>query len=195
MTKTRFNKMHYNSPLILTFALVSFVVLILDAFTAGASTFRFFTLLPTSLFDPMLYVRMLTCTLGHANWEHFVGNFTIILLVGPAMEERYGYKSLLKMMIITAFITGFIHFALNMQVLGSSGIAFMLIILSSITNIKKGYIPLTLVLILFIFIGREVQFMFSTDTNISHIGHIAGGICGAVLGYKVSSEKITVEGF
>jgi membrane associated rhomboid family serine protease len=184
------NKINYNSPVILTYALISLAVLGLNAFTGGASNWHFFTLRPTSVFDPLMYLRMFTCVLGHANWGHYVSNFMIILLIGPAMEERYGSKVLLKMITATAFITGVVHSILGMHVIGASGIAFMLILLASVTNLKKGKIPLTLVLILIIYMGREVHNSIVISANVSYIGHIIGGLCGAVLGFFANKSGV-----
>jgi len=58
----------------------------------------------------------------------------------------------------------------------------MLIILVSIVDVKAGAIPLTFVLVAGIFIGTEIFNAFQAD-NISHIGHIIGGTCGALFGF------------
>jgi len=184
-------RIKYNSPVILTYAIISFAVLLLGVFTNGASTMNFFVLRPTSFFDPMMYLRMFTCIFGHASWGHFASNFTFLLLIGPAMEEKYGSALLLEMIAITAFATGVIHVFLGMSVLGASGIVFMFILLTSVTNIKKGEIPLTLVLVLIIYIGREVRDGMTLNTNISYIGHIAGGLCGAALGFIANGRNGT----
>jgi len=122
---------------------------------------------------------------------HFINNFMIILLIGPMLEERYGGKWLVSMMVVTAFVTGVLHIILSEYAkLGASGIVFMLILLGSFTNLQKGRIPLTLILALVIYIGREV--MASTgagmDTNIAYMTHIVGGLCGAVFGFIANKD-------
>ena len=72
----------------------------------------------------------------------------------------------------------------NTGLLGASGVVFMLILLSSFTNVKSGNIPLTFILIIFLFMGKEVYTAFSQD-NISQFAHILGGICGGVFGFKL----------
>jgi membrane associated rhomboid family serine protease len=74
--------------------------------------------------------------------------------------------------------------------LGASGIVFMMMLLGSFTNMQKGRIPLTLVLALLVFIGREVLVGISTDTNVSHTTHIIGGLCGAVFGYLINRGTV-----
>jgi len=113
----------------------------------------------------------------------------IILLVGPMLEEKYGAKSLIIMMVITAFVTGVLHIAISDSAkLGASGIVFMMILLSSFANMKKGTIPLTLILATALFIGREIVSAVTLDNNIAYMSHIVGGICGAAFGFLLNKE-------
>jgi len=176
-------KLQYNSPVVLTFALVSTLVLVLDQFLPGELIRSLFTVYPTfELTNPLWYLRLFTHVIGHGNWEHLVGNFTFILLLGPILEEKYGSKDLLLMMAVTALVTGLLQiFFFNSALLGASGIVFMLILLSSVTN-SKGGIPLTFVLIVILFLGKEVFDSLGSD-NISQFAHIIGGILGGMFGF------------
>ena len=120
-----------------------------------------------------------------------MGNMVYILLLGPLMEEKYGSKNLLEMIGITAILTGIVNMAFfDSALLGASGIAFMLIILSSITGIKEGEIPLTLIIVVVFFIGKEVVSGIFVRDNISQLTHIIGGFCGALFGkFYLSQEK------
>ena len=142
-----------------------------------------------SLTTPLFYFRLISHAIGHANWAHLIGNFSFILLIGPMLEEKYGSTVLLEMMFITAFITGLLNslFFSNL-ILGASGIVFMLILLSSFTNFKSGDIPLTLVLIIIMYLAKEVISSFNDD-NISQYGHIMGGIIGAGFGFVITGNK------
>jgi len=131
----------------------------------------------------MTYIRLFTHIAGHANWLHLFGNFTLILLIGPMLEEKYGSRLMLIMILTTALVTGLLNMALfDTGLMGASGVAFMLIILSSITRIKSGFIPLTFILIVALFLGKEVFDAFEQD-SISQFAHIMGGICGSVFGF------------
>ncbi|WP_058485715.1 rhomboid family intramembrane serine protease [Defluviitalea phaphyphila] len=180
-------KIHYNSPVILTFTCLAFLVFILGELTNSKSTIFLFSIYRTSIKDPLFYIRLFTHILGHINWEHFINNFLLILLIGPILEEKYGSYNILFMILFTAFITGIINVMFfNTALLGASGIVFMFILLSSFTNIQKGTIPLTLILVIVIFIGREImEGLFSKD-QISQLTHIIGGFCGGVFGYLKS---------
>ncbi len=183
-------RFHYNSPVILTFALLSVIALILGNLTDMASTRLLFSVYRGNLLDPLFYVRLFGHVLGHVDWDHFFNNFLVILLVGPMLESRYGSKNMVTMFAITAFVTGVLNILLfNTALLGASGIVFMLIILSSFVNIREGSIPLTLVLVAAIYFGREIMSGLSVRDNISQLTHIAGGVCGLFFGFSLKSSK------
>ena len=184
-------KILYNSPVILTFTLISLLVLIIGTMTNGASTMLLFSVYRSPLSDPLFYIRLFGHAIGHANLEHYVSNFLIILLVGPMIEEKYKSRNLIIMMLFTAFITGIIHIIMspNSVLLGASGIVFMLILLSSFTNVKEGQIPMTLIFVAVVYIGQEVMSGILAKDNISHITHILGGICGGVFGFVLMKKR------
>ena len=86
-----------------------------------------------------------------------MNNFLYILLIGPMIEEKYGSINLLIMILITSGVTGIINSLIGKhRLLGASGIVFMLIILSSLVNLKSGMIPITLILIFIFYIANEI---------------------------------------
>lgn len=191
MIKKLFGKLHYNSPVILTYALLSLLALLLNIITGGWSNREIFTVYRTSFLDPMQYVRLITHVIGHSGYDHFLKNFTIILLVGPMLEEKYGSKQLLKMILFTAALTGLIQviFFHPTGLLGASGIAFMLMLLTSFANIEKGKIPLTVILVAVIYLSGEVADGLLKKDNISQMGHIIGGLCGCLFGWAITKPK------
>lgn len=129
------------------------------------------------------YLGLFSHILGHGNWAHLVGNFTMILLLGPLLEERHGSGSLMIMIALTACVTGLINaIFFNTALLGASGIVFMFILLASMVNIKEREIPLTFILVAVLYLGVEVRNAFRAD-NISQMGHLVGGLAGAVFGF------------
>jgi membrane associated rhomboid family serine protease len=185
-------RIRYNAPVILTFALVSLVVLGLDALTGRAIGPRFFAAPPDlALANPLIYLRLVTHIAGHQGWAHLAGNFTIILLVGPILEERHGSRALLAMIVITAVVTGIVNALLSDSwVMGASGIAFMLIVLASRTGSGVG-IPLTFILVAVMFLGPELVGAFRED-RISQLAHFVGGACGAVFGFASAPAARTL---
>lgn len=182
-------KLQYNSPVILTFTLISTAVLAIDFLTAHFLITNFFTVSSTmSLWNPISYFRLFSHVFGHADWGHLLSNFSFILLIGPLLEEKYGSKIMMEMILITALLTGIITLLfMNMTLLGASGIVFMLILLSSFANFKAGRIPITFLLIVVLYIGKEVANSFSQD-SISQFAHIFGGICGGIFGFLINNK-------
>jgi len=181
-------KINYNSPVILTYALLSLIIVGLGYLTGGFTTREFFVLMPN--FSLMNIPRMFTYVLGHGNFTHFFGNFSIILLVGPLIEEKYGSRNLLIMIAFTAFVTAIIQVILfNSALVGASGIAFLLILLSPFTNTKAKTIPLTFVLILLMYLGREIFTAVTVRDNVSQFAHVLGGLIGAGFGMVLKPGK------
>jgi membrane associated rhomboid family serine protease len=115
----------------------------------------------------------------------------IILLVGPMLEEKYGGRTLVIMMAVTAFLTGLIFFIFFPQssLLGASGIVLMMILLSSFANAGKDEIPLTLILVTVLYLGTEVINGLLVRDNISQLAHIIGGGCGGIFGWLLPAKK------
>jgi rhomboid protease GluP len=175
----------YNAPVTLTFSITTLIVLILHFYTQGETTRLFFSVYRSPIASPLFFIRLFGHALGHAGWEHLMGNLLLLLLLGPMLEEKYGSAALLKMIIITALITGILNLLLFPAVLlGASGIVFMMILLSSFANAKKNELPLTVILIAVLYIGREVLAAFAIEDNISRMTHIAGGLTGAWFGFR-----------
>ncbi|MCU0389649.1 MAG: rhomboid family intramembrane serine protease [Thermoflexibacter sp.] len=173
-------QLQYNSPVVLTYTFICAIILTISAFMPPVMSL--FTVYPTmSLTNPIDYFRLFSHAIGHGDWTHLLSNFTLILLLGPMLEEKYGSNNLLTMMFLTALITGILNVVFfSSGLLGASGIVFMMILLSSMTNLRQGKIPLTFVLVVFLFLGKEVLSIFQNN-NISEFAHIVGGICGAIL--------------
>ncbi len=167
----------YNAPVVLTFAALAVVVqLIGDPAKPYVAAWPEFS-------NWRAYLGLFTHPIGHANWDHLLGNFSIILLLGPILEERHGSKALLAMFLLTALITGLVNTCFtDTALLGASGIVFMLILLASTANIRAGEIPLTFLAVAFIYLGREVVHAFQSD-NVSQLAHMVGGVAGAVFGF------------
>ena len=175
----------YNSPVIITYLLLSLFACLLNYVSKGASNQLLFSSYRSSPFDPFTYVRLVTHSIGHQNWSHLVGNFLYILLIGPIIEEKYGSTNLLFMLIITSIVIGiFNSFIDNYIICGASGNVYMLIVLSSFSNISEGKIPITLVLIFLFYITTELKDeFFGKEKGVYHWGHLMGAVCGLIFGF------------
>lgn len=183
----------FNAPVILWFSIICLIALITAIITGGRSNQMVFSVYRSSLADPLTYVRLVGHVFGHADWEHILGNITLILVVGPLLEEKYGSMNLLFVMLATAIVTGLVHmiFFPHVQLLGASGIVFAFILLSSITSIREGSIPLTFILVAIIYIGGELYASIFVRDNVSNLTHILGGIVGAGLGFIMNKNNMS----
>lgn len=174
---------HYNAPVILTFSLLCAVIFTLNSITQGGLSAWISNDGYFSFSSPQDYITLFSYVLGHASFDHLLGNLTFILLIGPILEEKYGSKQLLLMICATAFITALLNILLfHDGMWGASGIVFMLVMLVSFVNVKAGKIPVTFILIFLLFIGREVYNSFADD-HVSQFAHILGGIVGSCFGF------------
>lgn len=184
-------KIRYNAPVTLTFALLSLIVLLLGELTNGWTTTHLFSVYRSSLMHPMTYVRFIGHVLGHASYDHYISNMLLILLIGPPIEEKYGGTALVWAMIATAIITGIVQFTFfpTAGLLGASGIVYMMVVLLSFSGTREGGIPLTLILILVLYLSSEVVDLFTKVDDISQITHLVGGLCGLGIGMILNSRR------
>lgn len=181
----------FNSPVILGFTFLCFIALILNYITRGTTNRMFFSIYRSSPWNPLFYIRLFGHVFGHAGWDHFLGNITLILVVGPLLEEKYGSVNLSLVILLTALITGVLNLFLfpGTQLLGASGVVFACIMLSSMTSITEGSIPVTFILVAFIYIGSQIFDGIFVRDNVSHLTHIMGGVVGVVMGYILNKKK------
>lgn len=185
MTEEIITKFDYNAPVILTYFFICLIILMIDKLCKGKFSATFFTTYKNdSLLNPLTYFKLVSHSLGHTDWDHLYTNFIKILLIGPLIEEKYGSINLLIAMILTSLIIGIVNKVFGKGgILGASGVAYMLILLSSFVNMENGKIPITLTLIILFFVVDEVIKLFRRKKDgVSHLGHITGAICGIVLG-------------
>lgn len=180
-------RIQYNSPVVLSFALLSLLALLLGQLTGGWTTRALFCVYRAPLTDPLTYVRMVGHVLGHSGYAHYMGNMTLLLVIGPPLEEKYGSRRLLGCILFTALASGLVQFIFfpGTALLGASGIVFMMIVLSSLAGMREGAIPLTLILVVLIYLGGEIVDAVTVRDNVSQLTHIVGGLCGAGLGFAM----------
>lgn len=176
-------RIRYNAPVTLTFALVAALALLLDR-SIMPSLMGLFSVGPgLNPANPVDYIRLFTHVVGHSSWNHLMSNFAFILLLGPILEEKHGSASLLIMILITAVVTGLINVLFVRGILlGASGVVFMMILLVSFTNIRQGEIPLTFILVVILYLTREVVQSLQDDT-VAQFAHLTGGVIGSLFGF------------
>lgn len=184
-------KIRYDSPVILSFAIISAIISILSLFMPINQFLAF----PGKFYNLISFLQVFTAGFSHANFNHLLGNMSLFLLLGPLLEEKYGSKKIFLMIFETLLLTAVINsIFIKQPVLGASGIVFMMIALAGIgKNSKNNEINLSFILIALLFSGSEIVGIFKND-GISHFSHLMGGVCGAILGYfhtkNVEKEEI-----
>ena len=179
-------KLSFNAPVTLCFVALCAVATCASLYLGAQGLFMTYR---SSLTDPLMYLRLLTHVLGHASWDHFASNMIYILLLGPLLEEKHGSGEIAAVIIVTAVVTGAINNIVfpDQALCGASGVCFAFILLSSITGISEGEIPVTFVLVAILFLGQQmIEGVFTID-NVSQISHIIGGIVGAVAGFGLAA--------
>lgn len=184
-------RISFNSPVVLSFTLICLAAYLLNCLTNGKSNLLLFEVYRSPLTNPLTYVRMFTHVLGHASWSHLINNMTLLLVIGPLLEGKYGSADLLIVTVTTAFVTGIVHFIFfpGTALLGASGVVFAYILLSSFACIKDGSIPLTFILVTILYIGGQIVDGVFIKDNVSNLTHIIGGIIGAFFGYLSNVRK------
>jgi len=178
-------KLTYNAPFTLTFALVCIVAFVLAVVTGGWSNETLFSVgRNMDWSNPLSWLRTVTHVFGHASTEHLVYNLSMILLLGPILEEKYSEIRLVIVALITALLTGLTMIVLfpGGYLLGASGVVFALIILSSFANARSGTIPMTFVLVAILYLGNEIYMALHFTDRVARFAHIIGGVVGGALG-------------
>lgn len=184
-------RLSFNAPAVLGFVTLCVIAQIISLLTGGQSNRTLFSVYRPSMGDPLTYVRLFTHVLGHAGISHLLGNMAYILLLGPILEEKYGWKNLLTVILVTAFVTGVIHnlFFPRTMLLGASGVVFAFILLTSFTGFREGEIPVTFILVAVIYIGQQIWSGITVRDNVSNLSHIIGGVVGSGAGYLLNVKK------
>ncbi|NLX83374.1 MAG: rhomboid family intramembrane serine protease [Clostridiales bacterium] len=179
------------SPVTLAFAGLSLAALIINWISAGGANLLLFSVYRSAFSDFFAYPRVFLHVLGHANYAHFAANMALFLVLGPLVEKQYGAKHFILMIVITALMTGLIHLLISATsaALGASGIVFMLILLSAASGWKNNKVPLTLLLVAIIYLGREIAGGVFHQDGVSQVSHLVGGLCGWAFGMYFQRKK------
>lgn len=178
----------YNAPVTLTFALLSLLALALGELTDGWTTQNLFCFYKSSLSDYLTYPRAILHVLGNTSLTTCTGNVIVLLVIGPAAEERFGSAKVLTAVLLTAIAGALIMWFLfpDATLMGASGVLFMMMVLASFASMRGGAIPITLILVLILYLGSEVVQAISGQAGLQELTHIAGGVVGTLLGFAFS---------
>ncbi len=198
----------YDSPVTLSFVLLSAAIFALDSFVLkGFLTKNIFscrisssTQLPAFDYKNFLdYIRLFTYVLGNMNLEILLANSTFLLLLGPSLEENYGSAVLLLMIFTSALVSGVLNVCLiSSPVYGAKCVVFMMICLAAITSFAKKDIPLSWILVFALYFALSLSSSYKDiskdkfnflSSSLSTLTNLAGGITGSLFGFLVSPKK------
>lgn len=182
-------KITINAPVVLWFTLICVVVQVASTLTGGITTAALFSFHTGTLAHPLEWFKLVTFAFGHSGWDHLIGNMSYILLLGPLLEEKYGSPRMAAIILASAIacsVTSILVF--HTGGVGASGVVFTFILLSSVTNLREGEIPLTFVLVAALYFGQQVYGALFVHGNVSYHGHIVGGLVGAAVGFLLPQK-------
>ncbi|WP_307770670.1 rhomboid family intramembrane serine protease [uncultured Treponema sp.] len=211
MAKKTF-RLRYDSPVTLTFALVSAAAFSVDFFFLNGSLVKNILTCPGTkalgdiaafnFSNPADYAKTILHVFGTGGWENLLTTLTFVLLLGPTLEERYGSPMLALMMGITAFVTGVLTAcAVPVPSAGAGSIVFMMILLESLLALAKKDIPLSWLMIFLLYISYRMYtaakivapvskgFMPFLTANVPTFVDLAGGVCGSLFAFLVAPKK------
>lgn len=207
MAKKKFNlnlKVAYDAPVTLTFVIVCAVIFLLNTLllksgkTAGfekifASPTNQAGLLPFIPSAPVSYVRLLFYIFGNeagGGASILFTNLILIMLLGPAMEERYGSVIIGIMIFVAALFSGVLNSCFcESSLIGAVPLVSMMIFLNAFMSFSKKKFPLSFAAVMLFFVLLQI---FSGAGAVQIIICIAGGLCGSLFAF-LTSPKMKAE--
>ncbi len=212
MAKKKFNlniKVAYDAPVTLSFVIVCALIFLLNILLAkGGKTLgleKFLAsptnqagLLPFIVKQPVSYLRLLLYIFGSEAGTASVlfTNLILIMLLGPAMEERYGSVIIGIMIFVSALFSGVLNACFcETSLVGAVPVVSMMIFLNAFMSFSKKKFPLSFAAAMIFFVLLQVS---SGAGAVKIIICIAGGLCGSLFAFltspKMKAEKKASKG-
>lgn len=206
MSKKKWNlniKLAYDAPVTLTFVIVCAIIFLLNLFLAKsgksaglekllASPTAQAGSLPFIVKQPLSYLRLLLYIFGSESEAASVlfTNLILIMLLGPAMEERYGSAIIGIMIFVSALFAGVLNACFcETSLIGAVPLVSMMIFLNAFMSFSKKKFPLSFAAVMLFFVLLQI---FSGAGAVQIIICIAGGLCGSLFAF-LTSPKMKAE--
>lgn len=188
----------YDAPVTLTFVLASIVFFLLSSYVPffKDNLSGWILISPTKAGDlifnvksPLSYIRMIFYVFGSTeNQLTFFSSLIFILLLGPAMEERYGSVIIGIMMGISTLFSGVLNTCFcDNGLTGCTCIVFMMIFLNAFLSMQKKKIPASFIVLFILFIVRGLM-ENNPNGSVGIIINICGGLCGSLFAFLTSPK-------
>ena len=206
MAKKKFKidlKVAYDAPVTLTFVIICVIIFLLNMILAksgkGAGFEKIFAsptsqagLLPFIPGAPVSYIRLLFYIFGAeaGGASLLFTNLILIMLLGPAMEERYGSVIIGIMIFVSALFAGVLNSCFcETSLVGAVPLVSMMIFLNAFMSFSKKKFPLSFAAVMVLFVLLQI---FSGAGAVQIIICIAGGLCGSLFAF-LTSPKMKAE--
>ena len=209
MAKKKFNlniKVAYDAPVTLTFVIVCAVIFLINLLLAKsgkaeglqkllASPTAQSGSLPFIVKSPVSYLRLLFYMFGAGDGAAgsasvLFTNLILIMLLGPAMEERYGSVIIGIMIFVSALFSGVLNACFcDASLVGAVPVVSMMIFLNAFMSFSKKKFPLSFAAVMILFVVLQI---FSGAGAVRIIICIAGGLCGSLFAF-LTSPKMKAE--
>ncbi len=207
MAKKKFNlniKVAYDAPVTLTFVIISAVLFLINIILAKsgkslglekllASPTSQTGALPFIPTAPLSYLRLLLYIFGSESAGGAAVLFTnliLIMLLGPAMEERYGSVIIGIMIFVSALFSGVLNACFcEASLVGAVPLVSMMIFLNAFMSFSKKKFPLSFAAVMVFFVVLQVA---GGAGVLRIIICIAGGLCGSLFAF-LTSPKMKAE--
>ncbi len=204
MAKKKFKidlKVAYDAPVTLTFVIICVIIFLLNMILAksgkGAGFEKIFAsptsqagLLPFIPGAPISYLRLLFYIFGSEAGDMVFTNLILVMLLGPAMEERYGSVIIGIMIFVSALFAGVLNACFcETSLVGAVPLVSMMIFLNAFMSFSKKKFPLSFAAVMILFVLLQI---FSGAGAVQIIICIAGGLCGSLFAF-LTSPKMKAE--
>lgn len=204
MAKKKFNlniKVAYDAPVTLSFVIICAIIFLLNMllaksgkagglekiFASPTSQAGVLPFIPSALVS---YVRLFFYIFGAGDPSVMFTNLILIMLLGPAMEERYGSVIIGIMIFVAALFSGVLNACFSeSSLVGSLPLVSMMIFLNAFMSFSKKKFPLSFAAVMVLFVLLQV---FSGTGAVQIIICIAGGLCGSLFAF-LTSPKMKAE--
>ena len=157
------------------------------------------------------FVTLFSSQFLHGGWAHLIGNMVILLLIGLTVEQLLGSFNYTLFYLLSgafgAIVYGLVHFGSPMPAVGASGAISGLMGMYVAAYGKRkirffywigvyfNYAKLPALMMLPVWVGKEVFDFFFTESNVGYTAHAGGLVAGAglVLLGKSSFAKVDTE--
>ena len=193
--KFKFNlKFSYDAPVTLSFVIICALLFLLNTLVIKngalgkilASPTTQAGALPFIVKQPVSYLRLLLYIFGSGEVNNFITYILIVLLLGPAMEERYGSVIIGIMIFVAALFSGVLNACFCVESLtGPVPVVCMMIFLTAFMSFSNKTVPIT-------FLATIIFFVYFSITSgigaVRLIICIAGGLCGSLFAFLTSPK-------